>query len=133
MSAAQTASDRKAQIRRTIMAALVAVLVARQVAKVPVLADLLTWVDDLIADAGVVSVPALDLLQAVAVALVIWLYQRLAQALGDRWPSVEKIMLGSDARPHYVPRYAANTSAQDDSANPDVWPGGGRDDHRDAH
>lgn len=121
MSTAQTASDRKAQTRRTIMAALVAVLVARLVAQIPVLADLLDWVDELIAEAGVVSVPALALLQAAVIAGVIWLYQRLAQALGDRWPSAEKIMLGSDARPHYVPRYAANV--RDGSADPDVWPG----------
>lgn len=133
MSAAQTASDRKAQTRRTIMAALVAVLVARLVAQIPVLADILEWVDELIAEAGVVSVPALALLQAVVIAAVIWLYQRLAQVLGDRWPSAEKIMLGSSARPHYVPRYAADVSARDGSNDPDVWPGGTRADRRDDH
>ena len=102
----QTKTDRKNQDRRTIMAALVAVLVARLVAQIPALAAALTWVDELIAEAGVVSVPALALLQAAVIALVILLYQRVAQWLGDRWPGVERIMLGSDARPHYVPRYA---------------------------
>lgn len=123
MSAAQTASDRKAQTRRTIMAALVAVLVARLVAQIPVLADLLDWVDELIAEAGVGSVSALALLQAVVIAAVIWLYQRLAQVLGDRWPSAEKTMLGSSARPHYVPRCAADVSVRDGSNDPDVWSG----------
>lgn len=130
---AQTKNDRQAQTRRTIMAALVAVLVARLVAQIPVLADMLEWVDELIAEAGVVSVPALALLQAAVIAAVIWLYQRLAQVLGDRWPSAEKVMLGSSARPHYVPRYAVNTSARDGSADPDVWSGGAHDDRRDAH
>ncbi|WP_449277985.1 hypothetical protein [Leucobacter sp. GX24907] len=103
----QTKTDRKTQDRRTVIAALVAVLVARLVAQIPILAVALTWVDELVAEAGVVSVPALAILQALVIALVILLYQRVAQWLGDRWPSVERLMLGSDARPHYVPRYAA--------------------------
>ncbi|MEV8338518.1 hypothetical protein [Leucobacter sp. NPDC077196] len=102
----QTKTDRKNQDRRTIMAALVAVLVARLVATIPMLAAALAWVDGVISDAGIISVPALALLQAVVIAAVILIYQRVAQWLGDRWPSVEKLMLGSDARPHYTPRYA---------------------------
>lgn len=103
----QTTSDKRTQDRRTIIAALVAVLVARLVAQVPAIAAALAWVDDLVSEAGIVSVPALALLQAIVIAIVILLYQRIAQWLGDRWPAVERIMLGSDARPHYVPRYAA--------------------------
>ncbi|MEJ6489587.1 hypothetical protein PQI23_07620 [Leucobacter sp. USCH14] len=102
----QTKTDRKNQDRRTIMAAIVGVLVARLVATIPLLAAALEWVDGLISEAGIVSVPALALLQAVVTAVVILAYQRVAQWLGDRWPSVEKLMLGSDARPHYEPRYA---------------------------
>ena len=101
----QTKIDKRQQDRRTIMAALVAVLVARLVAQIPALAAALAWVDGLIAEAGIVSVPALALLQAIVVAAVILAYQRVAQWLGDRWPAVEKIMLGSDARPHYEPRH----------------------------
>lgn len=104
----QTKTDRKTQDRRTVIAALVAVLVARLVAQVPALAAALTWVDGLVAEAGIVSVPALALLQAAVIALVILGYQKAAQWLGDRWPVVERIMLGSDARPHYVPRYGAD-------------------------
>ncbi|QZY52936.1 hypothetical protein [Leucobacter tenebrionis] len=102
----QTKTDRKVQDRRTIMAALVAVLVARLVAQIPALAAALAWVDELIAEAGIVSVPALALLQALVIAAVILLYQKVAQWLGNRWPGVEKIMLGSAARPQYEPRYA---------------------------
>ncbi len=102
----QTKTDRRNQDRRTIMAALVAVLVARLVATIPMLAAALAWVDGVISDAGIISVPALALLQAVVIAAVILVYQRVAQWLGDRWPNVEKLMLGSDARPHYAPRYA---------------------------
>ncbi len=102
----QTKTDRKNQDRRTIMAALVAVLVARLVATIPMLAAALAWVDGLISEAGIMSIPALALLQAVVIAAVTLVYQRAAQWLGDRWPNIEKLMLGSDARPHYVPRYA---------------------------
>lgn len=103
----QTKTDRKNQDRRTIMAALIAVLVARLVAQIPALAAALAWVDGVIAEAGIVSVPALALLQAAVIALVILAYQKVAQWFGDRWPAIERIMLGSDARPHYKPRYAA--------------------------
>lgn len=101
----QSKTDRKHQDRRTIMAALVAVLVARLVAQIPALASALAWVDGVIAEAGIVSAPAIALLQALVIALVILLYQKIAQLLGDRWPAVERLMLGSDARPHYEPRY----------------------------
>lgn len=94
------------QSRRTFIAALVGVLIARVVAAVPMIADTLAWVDGIFVEAGYAGISALAVVNAVVVAAVILLYQKAAQWLGDRWPSVEKWMLGSDARPSYEPRYA---------------------------
>ncbi len=95
------------QSTRTFIAALVAVLVVRLVALVPAIAETLAWVDDIFAEAGYGGLSALALVQAAITAAAILLYQKIAQWLGDRWPKIEKWMLGSDARPHYEPRYAA--------------------------
>lgn len=93
------------QSRRTFIAAVIGVLIARLVGAVPVVSDLLTYVDGVFAEAGYAGLSALALVNAVVVAGVILAYQKVAQALGDRWPDIEKWMLGSDARPHYEPRY----------------------------
>ena len=94
------------QSRRTFIAALVGVLIARVVAALPVIADTLAWVDGIFVEAGYAGISALAVVNAAVVAAVILVYQKAAQWLGDRWPSVEKWMLGSDARPSYEPRYA---------------------------
>ncbi|MFF8817824.1 hypothetical protein ACF07D_07495 [Leucobacter sp. NPDC015123] len=92
---------------RTFVAALVGVLIVRLVAAIPAVADVFAWVDGVLAEAGYAAVTALAIVQAVVTAGVILLYQKAAQRLGDRWPNIEKVMLGSSARPHYEPRYAA--------------------------
>ena len=90
---------------RTFAAALVGVLLVRLTAALPVAAGLITWADGVFAEAGYAGISALALVQAVVTAAVILAYQKLAQRLGDRWPSAEKWMLGSSARPSYMPRY----------------------------
>lgn len=92
---------------RTFIAALVGVLITRIIALFPAVQDLFVWIDGVFAEAGYPGLSILAVVQAVIIALVILLYQKVAQWLGDRWPRVEKIMLGSDARPSYEPRYAA--------------------------
>lgn len=91
---------------RTFVAALAGVLITRIAAAIPAIGDTLAWVDGVFAEAGYGGISALVLVQAVVTAAVILLYQKVAQWLGDRWPGIEKIMLGSDARPSYEPRYA---------------------------
>lgn len=90
---------------RTFVAALIGVLLVRLVAAVPFVAAGITWIDGVFDEAGYAGLSALALIQAVVTAAVILLYQRVAQRLGDRWPNVEKWMLGSSARPSYTPRY----------------------------
>lgn len=92
---------------RTFVAALVGVLIVRLVAAIPAVADVFAWVDGVFVDAGYASISAPALVQAVITAAVILFYQKAAQWLGDRWPNIEKVMLGSSSRPHYEPRYAA--------------------------
>lgn len=112
-------NDRRTAVVRTVVPALIGVLLARLIAAVPFIASILIWIDGVIADTGaalaaqgVVGAPlagitAMWLIQAALTALVIWAYYRIARAFGDRWPSVEKWLLGSDARPSYEPRYSA--------------------------
>ena len=96
------------QSTRTFIAALAGVLVVRLVALVPQIAEALAWVDGIFAEAGYGGLSALALVQAAITAAAILLYQKIAQWLGDRWPNIEKWMLGNAARPHYEPRYAAH-------------------------
>lgn len=90
---------------RTFVAALIGVLIIRIVGAIPAVADAFAWIDAVFAEAGYAAVSGLAVVQAVITAAVILGYQKVAQWLGDRWPSVEKWMLGSDSRPHYEPRY----------------------------
>ena len=92
---------------RTFVAALVGVLLVRIITAVPAIAYGIAWVDGVFAEAGYAGLSALAIVQAVITAAVILAYQKIAQWLGDRWPSIEKWMLGSSARPHYEARYAA--------------------------
>lgn len=90
---------------RTFIAALAGVLIVRLVAVIPVIAETLEWIDGVFAEAGYPGLSALALVQAAITAAAVLLYQKAAQWLGDRWPSIEKWMLGNAARPHYEPRY----------------------------
>lgn len=105
MSENTSVQDRHIQLIRTYLPAMIAVLLSRLVAAVPALADVIAEIDAVFAEAGWVGVSVLAIVQAAIVAAVVVVYQRVAQMLGDRWPVVERLMLGSDARPHYQPRY----------------------------
>ena len=93
------------QVVRTFFAAVIGVLIVDLAGLIPAIADTFAWVDSVLARAGYGGLSALALVQAVVTGVVILAYQWVAQWLGDRWPRLEKIMLGSDARPHYEPRY----------------------------
>lgn len=107
-------TNKKIAAVRTLVPAIVGVFIARIIAGFPAVATTIAWLDELIVDiaaAGgvpLVGVTATYLIQAALTALVIWAWYAAARTLGDRWPSVEKWMLGSDARPSYEPRYRAN-------------------------
>lgn len=97
---------------RILVPAFIGVVLSRIIAAYTVVADLIAWCDEFIfevterAGVAVVGEPTVMLLNAALTALTIWLWHLAATRLGDNWPSVEKWMLGSAARPHYEPRYA---------------------------
>lgn len=113
-------TERRTAVVRTVVPALIGVLLARLIAAVPIITVILEWVDGVIvataaalAAQGVVGAPlagitAMWLIQGALTALVIWAYYRIARLLGDRWPAAERWMLGSESRPHYEPQYAAD-------------------------
>lgn len=96
------------QQKRTFLAAVAGVLIARLVSSVPWLAETISWLDGVFDEAGFAGVSALVVVQSVVIGAVILLYQRVVQALGDRWPKIEAFLLGSDARPEYTARHAPN-------------------------
>ena len=87
---------------RTFIAAVVGVLLTDLVGAVPAVASVLAAVDSVLTRAGYGGISVLLVLQAVVTALIILLYQKAAQWLGDKWPKVESVMLGSSARPIYI-------------------------------
>ncbi|PRI10908.1 hypothetical protein [Leucobacter massiliensis] len=105
-------TDTRTAVVRTVVPALIGVLLARLIAAVPGIAAALAWIDGVLVEAAaaggvpLVGVTAAWLIQAALTALVIWAWYALARHLGRRWPSFEKWMLGSEATPHYEPRYA---------------------------
>jgi len=93
------------QSTRTFVAALIGVALLRLVAAIPVIADVLAYIDGIFAQAGYAGISTLKLVEVAITAAAILLYQKAAQWIGDRWPKIEVYLLGSAARPHYEPRY----------------------------
>ena len=93
------------QAVRTFIAAIVGTLIVHLIGILPTVADVLAWIDGIFTEAGYPGLSALALVQAAVTALVILAYQRVAQWLGDRWPKIEAIMLGSAKRPTYTAKH----------------------------
>lgn len=64
-----------------------------------------TWLSDALAVVAAILPPGTDwrqLLNAAAIAAVTALYYWGARKIGQRWPAVEKWLLGSSATPNYT-------------------------------
>ncbi|KKI18703.1 MULTISPECIES: hypothetical protein [unclassified Leucobacter] len=94
--------DKAAGLIRTFTPALVGVLLARLIAAVPTVAAAIAWLDGIFAEAGMVGVSVLVIVQSVVTAGVITLYYWLVRRFGDRWPKLEWL-LGSPRTPSYAP------------------------------
>jgi len=96
---------------RTFVPAIAGVIVARILGAiltaVPAVADVIRWVDGVLVEAQILGVSTLEVIKAVLIALVILGYQSIAQWLGDRWPRIEALMLGSASRPDYLARHSS--------------------------
>lgn len=89
---------------RTAIPAAIGWLIAAIIARVPVVADIITVIDDTLAQAapGVPGLTVAALLNAAAIGLVCAAYYWLARELGRRWPIVETFLLGSSQQPVYA-------------------------------
>jgi hypothetical protein len=101
---------------RTAVPAFVGYLLALLISAIPAVGDWIAALDAQIAaalpDAGGVTV--LGLLQAAAVALVVGGYYWVARRLGQRWPILERFLLGSSRQPV---AYTPSVSARDDAGD----------------
>lgn len=91
-------NDRIIATIRTGVPALVGLLIATLIAKIPAVATVIAWID---AELSTVTagVPIVTILGLAATAAVIAGYYYLARVLGARWPWVEKWLLGSSLVP----------------------------------
>ena len=87
-----TNNDRIISTIRTFVPALIGLLIARLVAAVPAVADVIAWLD------GVIGTQTTNLIGLVAAALVIAAYYWLVRRLATRWPWLEGF-LGSTKTP----------------------------------
>lgn len=87
-----TNNDRIVSTIRTFVPALIGLLIARLVAAVPAVADVIVWID------GVIGAPTTTILGVVAAALMIAAYYWLVRRLATRWPWLEGF-LGSTKTP----------------------------------
>lgn len=98
-------SDRIIATIRTGVPALVGLILAQLIAHVPVVAEIITFIDrelSLITE----GVPVAQILAAAATAGVIAAYYYAARLVGARWPVVEKWLLGRSVVPIYIPSSA---------------------------
>lgn len=96
-----TISDRIVATIRTGVPALIGLLIARLIAAVPQVADVIAWLDVQVGGSTTV------ILGAIATAAVIAGYYWLARKVGDRWPFVQRWLLGSSKIPTYVGQHRA--------------------------
>lgn len=110
-SVSMTNNDKVISYIRTGVPALIGGIIAWLVAKIPAIADILTFIDAQFATAGFAGVTAAGILSAAAVAGVITLYYIVVRWLGDRWPQVEAFLLGSSKHPvYFLPKEADTVS-----------------------
>lgn len=96
-----TINDRIIATIRTAVPGAVGYLLAQLVERVPAVGDAITWFDENYS-AVLLGAPLTPVLQAVAVGAVIGAYYWIARKLGDRWPVVERFLLGSSKSPVYT-------------------------------
>ncbi len=91
-------NDRIVATIRTGVPALVGLILATLISKIPAVAESIAFIDE---NLSLVTggVPVAQLLGLAATAGVISLYYFVARKLGDRWPFVEKWLLGSELIP----------------------------------
>lgn len=95
-------SDRIIATIRTGVPALIGYLLAQLIAAVPVVADVIAFLDKNLSELTL-GVPLVHIIEAAAVAGVIALYYWTARKVGAKWPKLERYLLGSELTPVYAP------------------------------
>lgn len=96
-----TLSDRIVGTIRTAVPGAVGVFIAWLIGKIPAVAAYITQADALLATLDLGGMTVQGLLTAAVTGLIIALYYWLARKAGDRWPVVERWLLGSAKQPVY--------------------------------
>lgn len=94
-------SDRIVATIRTVVPALVGMILAALIAKIPLIATVISWIDANLSDVTG-GVPVAQLLGLIATAGVVAAYYWTVRKLADRWPLAERL-LGSSKTPVYSP------------------------------
>ncbi|WP_353809062.1 hypothetical protein [Agromyces sp. SYSU T00194] len=99
-----TRSDMFVAVIRTAVPTAIGSLLAWLISQIPAVGDVLETVDGILLDVfpdGAVTAAAV--LTSLAVAGVVALYYWLARLVGQRFPAVERFLLGSAKTPTYTP------------------------------
>jgi hypothetical protein len=94
-------NDRIIATIRTAVPGAVGYLLAQLIERIPAVGDGIAWFDENLS-AVLLGAPLTPVLQAVAVGAVIGAYYWVARKIGDRWPAVERLLLGSSKTPVYT-------------------------------
>lgn len=86
---------------RTIVPVFLGLLIAKLVAAIPVVGEVILFVDTVFAEAGYVGVTVIGLLNTVITALVVLAYYWLANLIARRFPLLSGVLTGSSVRPVY--------------------------------
>jgi len=87
---------------RTLVPAIVGLLIAKLIVAIPFFGDLLAFIDDTLLEAGFAGVTAVGILNSVLAALVILAYYWIANLIARAYPALGKWLLGAEAAPVYV-------------------------------
>lgn len=96
-----TRSDKIIGTIRTYVPSAVGFFLAWLIAKVPAVADVIAGIDQQLMEAGFVGTTVSGLLVAITTALIVALYYWLVRTIGQRYPMVERWLLGSAKQPLY--------------------------------
>lgn len=96
-----TRSDLIIATIRTAIPGAIGWLIAWLIARIPVVADVIAWIDGVLATSAP-GYTVVVLLNLVAVGLTIAVYYRAVRWSGQRWPGIERWLLGSAMQPVYT-------------------------------
>lgn len=103
----KTNNDKIVAYIRVAVPSAIGYFLAWLIGKIPAVADVLAAIDQQLAMAEFLGWTAEGILSALAISLVLTLYYIVVREAGERWPWVEKLLMGSSKHPvYFVPKEA---------------------------